>query len=115
MQRTVVTRELLARAAPYLLVCAVAGYLFYLASEITYTARAGTLGPGFWPRLVLGLVIVTALYGALKALLGRRRDDSDVGILQTIVTEPPADVGDAAGPPPHHVWRVAGGIALTAA
>jgi putative tricarboxylic transport membrane protein len=114
MQGAVVTRQTLARAAPYLLVCAVAGYLFYLASDITYTARAGTLGPDFWPRLVLGLVIVTALYGALKALFRGRSDDSDAGILQTIVAEPPADAGDAAGPPPHRLWRVAGGIVLTA-
>jgi putative tricarboxylic transport membrane protein len=111
----VVTRRRLARAAPYLLICTVAGYLSYVASEITYSARAGTLGPDFWPRLVLGLTIVCTLYGALKALFGRGTDDVNSSVLPSIVADPPAATSEATAPQAHRFWRIAGGITLTAA
>jgi putative tricarboxylic transport membrane protein len=111
----VVTRRRLARAAPYLLICTAAGYLSYVASEITYSARAGTLGPDFWPRLVLGLIIVCTLYGALKALFRRGTEDVDSSVLPSIVADPRAATSEVTAPQAHRFRRIAGGITLTAA
>lgn len=43
---------------------------FWLAGKIEYVAREGQIGPNFWPRLIMGLLMVTAaglLLGTLRA------------------------------------------------
>lgn len=91
-------------------------YLYYVAAHIEYHHRAGTLGPDFWPKAILALVLVTCTYEIVRALaFGARRQAS--GMLQEIVEESVDQFGDAgAGEPPEtHPLRLAGGMALTAA
>ena len=73
-----------ARAAPYLVVGCVAGYLYYVASAITYSARPGTLGPDFWPRLILGLIVAACIYEVTKILVLRKTTEV-TGVLDQLV------------------------------
>jgi putative tricarboxylic transport membrane protein len=105
----------LARSLPYLLVGTAAGYLYYAATQIEFHRRAGTLGPDFWPKLVLVLVIATCLYEVVKvALFGGRRGVS--GVLQDMVEKSVQEHGDAGEvePAQRRPLLLVGGIALTA-
>ena len=110
-------RTSLARAAPYLTVGAVAGYLYYVAVNIQYSARAGTLGPDFWPKLILILVIAACVYEVVRILVLRSNTEIG-GVLEKLVDESAREHG-AEGLPPtaakRHPWLLAGGMALTAA
>ncbi|MHB8916569.1 MAG: tripartite tricarboxylate transporter TctB family protein [Desulfocucumaceae bacterium] len=46
-----------------------AAYLFYLAGNFQYDVRENQLGPGFWPKLLLGLVIVLTFYDIVLGLV----------------------------------------------
>jgi putative tricarboxylic transport membrane protein len=84
-------RDRAARAAPYVVVGAIAGYFYYVAAHIQYSARAGTLGPDFWPKLLLGLMIAVCAYEVVKIfVLGRSVQVG--GVLETLV-ERSADLG----------------------
>lgn len=43
-------------------------YLFNLAGKFDYAERSGQLGPGFWPRLLLGLIIVLTFIDLMATL-----------------------------------------------
>ena len=103
-------------AAPYLVIGGAAGYLFYSATRIEYAARSGTLGPDFWPKLILGLILAVCAYEVVKLIVLRRHDEA-TGVLHDLVedTTPPADRPAADTDGPRHPWRLVSGIALTAA
>jgi putative tricarboxylic transport membrane protein len=105
----------LARSLPYLLVGSAAGYLYYVATQFEFHRRAGTLGPDFWPKAILVLVIAICLYEVVKGLaFGARRGAA--GVLEDIVEESVKEHGDA-GPAVIAERRpllLAGGIVLTA-
>jgi putative tricarboxylic transport membrane protein len=61
--------ERLKGAAFNLVLFLAAVYLFYLAGYFQYDIREGQLGPGFWPRLLLGLVIVLTFYDIVLGLV----------------------------------------------
>lgn len=46
----------IAPAIPYILLLAVAIWLWGVAGQIEYPARPGALGPDFWPRVAIGLM-----------------------------------------------------------
>ncbi len=99
-----------------MLVGAGAGYLYYVAARIQYQHRADTIGPDFWPKLILGLVIATCIYEVAKLrLIGGRRDVS--GLLDEIVEESVQERGDAGpeAPAERRPLLLVAGIALTAA
>jgi putative tricarboxylic transport membrane protein len=105
----------LAAAAPYALVGGVAAYLYYVASQIQYHARADTLGPDFWPKLILLLIIAACAYEIVKVLVaGRATQVEGVlgGIIEEVVPEgaPPVEVRVKRRP-----LLLVAGIALTAA
>lgn len=106
---------IVARIIPYLLVGSLSGYLFFTATRIEFHRRAGTLGPDFWPKLVLGLIIATCLYEIVRMVLYRGRSGA-AGVLQDLVEESEAKGGGSgfvhAGP--RSPWTLAAGIALTA-
>lgn len=104
----------LARIIPYVLVGSISGYLFFTATRIEFHRRAGTLGPDFWPKLVLGLLIATCLYEIVRSVLFRGRGGA-AGVLQDLVEESEAKGGGGfvhAGA--RSPWTLAAGIALTA-
>lgn len=104
-----------ARCAPYVLVGAAAVYLFLVAAQIEFQRRGANLGPDFWPKLILALVVATCVYEIVKiALFGGRKDVS--GVLGELVEESAREHGDA-GPAPETKPRPAllvAGMALTA-
>ena len=109
-------RKSLVLAAPYLIIGGAAAYLYYTATRIEYAARSGTLGPDFWPKLILALILAVCAYEVVKLVVLRRHDEA-TGVLHDLVedTTPPEDRPAADSAEPHHPWRLVGGIALTAA
>lgn len=105
----------LARSLPYLLVGSVAGYLYHVAAQIEFHRRAGTLGPDFWPKAILALIIAACLYEVVKLLAFRGPSDVS-GVLDGIVEDSVRERGDAGQSviPESHPLLLIGGIALTA-
>jgi len=108
-----ISRRKAARIAPYVVVLAIAGFLYHSASHIDYFAPAGRIGPDFWPKMVLILMIATCVYEIVK--IGVFSGDDPVsGILQTLSASPPTD---ESHPPPgagkSYPLRLTLGIAAT--
>jgi len=105
----------LARLIPYALVGLFAGYLYHTATQFEFHRRGSTLGPDFWPKLLLGLVIAICLYEIARIVLFRGRRGEASGVLQEMVEESEAKHGggyvhvEARSP-----WVLVAGIALTA-
>jgi len=97
-------------------VAAGACYLYYVAAQIEYHHRAGTLGPDFWPKMILALVIATCAYEIVRTVAFRSRKSAS-GMLQEIVEESVDQWGgqESEALPERHPLRLVGGIALTAA
>lgn len=85
-----VLRRKAARIAPYVVVLAIAGFLYYSASQIDYFAPGGRIGPDFWPKMVLILMIATCVYEIVRIGLFAT-DDPVSGVLQTLSAAPPAE------------------------
>jgi putative tricarboxylic transport membrane protein len=102
----------LTRALPYAIVGAAAGYLFYLAANFQYHARAGTLGPDFWPMAILALTIAVCAWQMGKIIvLGTSPHEAD-GVLEEFT----GDAADESGAPPQkHPWLLAAGMGATLA
>ena len=100
---------------PYVLLGAAAGYLYYVAAQFDYHRREGVLGPDFWPKLILVLVIITCVYEVVKRLALGRRNDEVGGMLEELVEESSRAHGDAAPAVPveHHPWLLVAGMALS--
>lgn len=54
------------KIAPYVIISLAALYLYSLANTFEYVARAGNLGPDFWPKAILVLTMVICLYEIVK-------------------------------------------------
>ncbi len=65
---------------PYFVGLAAAAVLYYLANNITYTARPGQLGPDFWPRIAIGIMAVPCLYQIVRLLIFGSADSGIQGI-----------------------------------
>ena len=89
-------RRKAARIAPYCIVLAIAGILYHDASRIDFFAPAGRIGPDFWPKMVLILMIATCVYEIVRIGFFER-DEQVSGILQTLSASPPTE---ESHPPP---------------
>ncbi len=99
----------LARAAPYGVVALGATYLFWVAAHIQYEHRPHTIGPAFWPELVLGMAIVVCLYEMLRiGLFGVRSVPEALAPV-----EAPADEVEEPELPAEHPALLVSGIVLT--
>jgi hypothetical protein len=58
--------EKLKKIVPYVLILLVSLYFYYLAGQFRFSAKAGNLGPDFWPKLLLALTMVACLYEITK-------------------------------------------------
>jgi len=85
----------LLRIVPYVLVGSFAGFLYRSATQIEFHHRGSTLGPDFWPRLLLGLLIAACLYEIGRIVLFRGRRGGASGVLQDLVEESGATRGGA--------------------
>ena len=88
-------------ASPYVVVLAVGAFLYHQADSFQFERSSGRIGPGAWPKLILALLLVTALWGAIASAV--RADRS---------AEEPSEADEAlASPPeiyPHLVWIAVG-------
>lgn len=100
----------IARIVPYAVVGAAAGYLYYVATNFEFQARAGTLGPDVWPKAILALIIITCLYKIAAGLIARAQHTDIGGVLEDFVGE--GDQG-AAAPLESHPFLLLAGMALT--
>lgn len=64
--------EKIKRIIPYAVVLLVSAYFYFLAGRLGFAAKAGNLGPDFWPKLLLGLTMVVCLYEIAKTALFHR-------------------------------------------
>ncbi|MBI2509141.1 MAG: tripartite tricarboxylate transporter TctB family protein [Betaproteobacteria bacterium] len=104
------------RALPYAIVGAAAGYLYYVASHFQFHARAGTLGPDFWPEAILALMIAACVYEVVKIAGFGARAGEVGGVLEEIVEESAekhADVGPVSAPRESHPWLLPLGMGAT--
>lgn len=88
-------------ASPYVVVLAVGAFLYHQADSFQFERSSGRIGPGVWPKLILALLLVTALWGAIASAVHADRS-----------TEEPNEADEAlASPPeiyPHLVWIAVG-------
>jgi putative tricarboxylic transport membrane protein len=59
-------------AAPYAALLAGAAYLFHDASHLAYSRRPGELGPDFWPKAVLVLLMLVCGWELCARVFSRR-------------------------------------------
>jgi putative tricarboxylic transport membrane protein len=62
------------KVIPYAVIFFVCAYFYYLADQFKYAARPGHLGPGFWPKALLGLTMVVCLYKVIKITFRRKAE-----------------------------------------
>ncbi|HVO89397.1 MAG TPA: tripartite tricarboxylate transporter TctB family protein, partial [Casimicrobiaceae bacterium] len=105
----------LRRAAPYLVVLVIAGVLFVFANRIDFVAPGGRIGPDFWPKVILGLALLTCAYQIVKTLFFDQADHEVGGVLESIIEEAPAEVPVDERPEKTYPHLIIGGIALTIA
>lgn len=94
-------------------------YLYDLAGKFEYVAKPGHLGPGFWPRMILGLIIILSAGDVIVTLARRGGKGAGKQVRSSGEGEEFAEEGKegAAGPAtaqryPH---LLLGGIAMTLA
>jgi putative tricarboxylic transport membrane protein len=104
------TDNRIAQIIPYAVVGAAAGYLYYVAANFEFHARAGTLVPDVWPKAILALIIITCLYKIAAGLIARAQHIDIGGVLEDFVGE--GDQG-AAAPLESHPFLLLAGMALT--
>jgi putative tricarboxylic transport membrane protein len=64
--KTVTMRERCRATLPYLVVLAAGAYLYYTAETFEFEQSSGRIGPGAWPKLILLLILASALWGAVS-------------------------------------------------
>lgn len=95
----------IARAAPYALLLAVAAVLYTVALRIEYVGPAERIGPDFWPRAILALLVVVCAYELVKSFLFAHAPSTD-GLLQGYL-----DASDEKAPlPPPNALRLVLGV-----
>lgn len=99
---------------PYVIVFLLAGFLYYRATRIEFVAPGGRIGPDVWPRAILGLAMLTAVYEVIKNLIfykGRHEID---GVLESIAEVTPVEPPEQA-PARSYSWPLVAGAGMTIA
>ena len=95
--------------APYAALFAGAAYLYRNAGAFASAARPGQLGPDFWPRAVLALLMLVCACEIVRRLVfGQAARDA-------VPAPHEGEHPDAAGDETRYPWRLAAGIGLTIA
>ena len=85
-------RRRLQAALPYVVVLAAGVFLYYKADSFEFEQVSGRIGPGAWPKLVLVLMLATALWGiitsALKPGNGAAAEDAEMEAAEEMVRPP---------------------------
>jgi putative tricarboxylic transport membrane protein len=56
-------------ALPYVVTLAAGLYLYFLASGFEFDQSGARIGPGAWPKLIIGLMLAAALWGFVSSIL----------------------------------------------
>ncbi len=56
-------------ALPYAVVLAAGAFLYYAAGNFEFEQASGRIGPGAWPKLILVLLLASALWGAVSSVM----------------------------------------------
>jgi putative tricarboxylic transport membrane protein len=70
-------RRRLQAALPYIVVFAVGVFLYYEADKFQFEQVSGRIGPGAWPKLVLLMMLVTALWGVVSSAIKAGKPAAD--------------------------------------
>jgi hypothetical protein len=93
-------------ALPYVLILAIAAWFFHIAGHIEYSMRPGQIGPDFWPRLALALMVVICVFQVGRVMLyGTPSDKPSVEV----------DTGESEEEAPRRPSLLIAGIVLTVA
>ena len=82
-------------ALPYMVVLAVGIFLYYEADRFDFEQVPGRIGPDAWPKIVIALMLITALWGIVTVLRGGKA-----------VTQEDAGNDELVRPPEIHPFRV---------
>ncbi|MDA8107972.1 MAG: tripartite tricarboxylate transporter TctB family protein [Betaproteobacteria bacterium] len=100
----------LAGTAPYAVLLGLAAYLFQEAGQLEITRIEGRLGPDFWPKAILVLLMATCAYELLRRLL--RGSDARPAEPVTLGEDATVDELEPDAAParryPHLLWIGAG-------
>jgi putative tricarboxylic transport membrane protein len=93
---------------PYWVTLAVSAYLYHVALGISAPGTGDQLGPDFWPKACLILMMLVCVAGIAKALLlgGRVREVDHEPVMEGVPFE------DQEEPAQRFPWLLGGGIAL---
>ena len=105
----------LRKALPYALLLAGAGYFYGLAAAIDFAAPGGRIGPDFWPKAVLGLLMACCAYELVKIVFFGRSPADLSGVLQDIMQAAPAEAAPAGEEAEQFPHLLTAGIVLTVA
>lgn len=82
--------------APYIVVLLISGFLYYRATQFGFDAPGGRIGPNVWPKIILGLTMLTCVYEIVKDLLFSGERGEIPSVLDSIVEESPAGQAPAS-------------------
>src|SRR4029079_9012602 len=91
-------------ALPYFVGLIVAALLFYSVNRVEYTPRGDALGPGFWPKLAIGLIALCCVVKMVRAFAGSGLAKGVIDLLDREETQAP----------PSHFVLLGCGVALLA-
>lgn len=99
------------RSLPYLALLAGAAFLFHVAGNFEFRLPVGRLGPDFWPKLILGLLLVASAYAILNAWLATPADEPN----QETGTEAGRAEASSSGVSTSHPVLLVWGVVLSTA
>jgi putative tricarboxylic transport membrane protein len=101
------------RTLPYVIVLAIAGFLYYRAMQIEFVAPGGRIGPDVWPKAVLVMAIIACVYEIAKNVLFGKWVRDMTGVLGSVLKDVPMDTSSDEPEMtsyPHLLWL---GIVMT--
>lgn len=95
--------------APYVILLAVAAYLYVLTGQMTYAGRPGQIGPDFWPKVAIALIAAVSVLEIVRRLIAADPDTVEVrGVAERLDREDGEDLAEAPARP----LLLAAGVAL---
>ena len=87
----------LRQLVPYVLAGGTGIFLFYTATQIEFQRRADVLGPDYWPKLILGMLITVCLYEIVRIALAKNPELIDLEVIKMWNGQTPRVVSGGSG------------------
>jgi putative tricarboxylic transport membrane protein len=90
-EKAVTLLDRLRATLPYLVVLAVGLVLYQAAENFEFEQSSGRIGPGAWPKLILILMLASALWGAVSSALqvGKPAElDAEAETMEALIRPP---------------------------